>query len=187
MELPQLKELNLYNLPKIVSIFPEIVTPKLEIMIVYTMMSLKEIWSCEITSSKEEVYNTIMLKQLCIGECLSLIVLFPIPVAKRLKKLEILEVSWCLVLKSVVSDENREVGSRKFESLKSLSLYEVPELVSLCDHVNAMELPQLVKLDLFQLPNIVTIFPKVITPKERMNYLRIGKSKRLILCQVKIY
>ncbi|KAM0058470.1 putative P-loop containing nucleoside triphosphate hydrolase, leucine-rich repeat domain superfamily [Helianthus debilis subsp. tardiflorus] len=100
------------------------------------------------------------LKELSISNCEGLTYLFTISMAKGLTKLEKLLVKSCSALQSVVNGENSEAGVVTFHKLKFLSLHNLPNLVSLCAHVNVTELPQLMKLHLHGLPNYTTIFPK---------------------------
>ncbi|KAL8245982.1 hypothetical protein R6Q59_007198 [Mikania micrantha] len=73
------------------------------------------------------------LKFLHVFECKELTHLFTIPMANALKKLKSLKVSSCHLLKSIVS---------------------------LCDGVNVMVLPELVELELDDLPNFTSIILK---------------------------
>ncbi|KAI7747562.1 hypothetical protein M8C21_012074 [Ambrosia artemisiifolia] len=74
-----------------------------------------------------------MLKVLCVFKCVDLTHLFTIPTANGLKQLRSLKVSSCPVLKSLVSSSDR---------------------------LNLMELPQLVELELNDLPDFTSIFPE---------------------------
>ncbi|KAM0058474.1 putative P-loop containing nucleoside triphosphate hydrolase, leucine-rich repeat domain superfamily [Helianthus debilis subsp. tardiflorus] len=100
------------------------------------------------------------LKELSIINSEGLAYLFTISMANGLRKLEKLLISACSVLQYVVNGENSEAGVVTFHKLKFLSLYNLPNLVSLCAHVNVTELPQLMELYLDGLPNHTIIFPK---------------------------
>ncbi|KAJ0429150.1 putative P-loop containing nucleoside triphosphate hydrolase, leucine-rich repeat domain superfamily [Helianthus annuus] len=100
------------------------------------------------------------LKELSISNCEGLAYLFTISMANGLRKLEKLFITSCSALQSVVNGENSEAGVVTFHKLKFLSLRNLPNLVSLCAHVNVTELPQLMELHLDELPNCTSIFPK---------------------------
>ncbi|KAF5770847.1 putative P-loop containing nucleoside triphosphate hydrolase, leucine-rich repeat domain superfamily [Helianthus annuus] len=102
------------------------------------------------------------LKDLVISDCPKLKYLFPVYVASGLRKLERLEVSSCADLEALVHGDGREINSEseliKFELLKFLSLENLPKLVCmfLIDH--AVDLPQLVELEVDGLPNFTSIY-----------------------------
>ncbi|KAJ0658371.1 putative leucine-rich repeat domain superfamily [Helianthus annuus] len=103
------------------------------------------------------------LIELEISNCVKLIYLFPTSVASGLKKLERLRVWSCSVLKALVKDDGREIHSAgemiKFEKLKFLSLSGLPKLEILFSIENVVDLPQLVKLEVDELPNFTSIYP----------------------------
>ncbi|KAL9999148.1 putative P-loop containing nucleoside triphosphate hydrolase, leucine-rich repeat domain superfamily [Helianthus debilis subsp. tardiflorus] len=102
------------------------------------------------------------LKDLVISNCPKLIYLFPVYVASGLRKLERLKVSSCVVMEALVHGDGSEINSEseliKFEQLKFLSLENLPKLVCmfLIDH--AVDLPQLVELEVDRLPNFTCIY-----------------------------
>ncbi|KAI3745841.1 hypothetical protein L6452_08252 [Arctium lappa] len=105
---------------------------------------------------RSSFYN---LRVLEICECDNLRYLFTVYVANGLMKLERLRVLSCPVLETLVDGERGELGVIKFQSLKFLSLGNLPELLSLCNVVNVIELPQLEELILYNLPNFTSIYP----------------------------
>ncbi|KAI7728779.1 hypothetical protein M8C21_031624, partial [Ambrosia artemisiifolia] len=98
------------------------------------------------------------LTSLHISQCLSLEFLFTINVAEGLRNLEVLTIKECPVLKLVVHGENSEIVATSFQKLRTLTLHNLQEMVSLCDCINAIELPQLAELDLGKLPKVTSIF-----------------------------
>ncbi|KAJ0705033.1 putative P-loop containing nucleoside triphosphate hydrolase, leucine-rich repeat domain superfamily [Helianthus annuus] len=102
------------------------------------------------------------LKDLVISGCPKLKYLFPVYVASGLRKLERLKVSSCSVLEALVHGDGSEINSEseliKFELLNFLSLRNLPKLVCmfLIDH--AVDLPQLVELEVDGLPNFTSIY-----------------------------
>ncbi|KAI3745593.1 hypothetical protein L6452_07994 [Arctium lappa] len=98
------------------------------------------------------------LRVLTICKCADLKYLFTIHVANGLTKLERLTVSYCPILETLVDCKNGGVGAIKFQALKFLSLGHLPKLMSLCNDVNAFELPQLEELILDNLPNFTNIY-----------------------------
>ncbi|KAK9062822.1 hypothetical protein SSX86_020012 [Deinandra increscens subsp. villosa] len=87
----------------------------------------------DITMSPSQESTFCNLKVLHVFDCPDLTHMFTIPMANSLNQLESLKVSSCHVLKS---------------------------LVSWCDGVNILELPQLVELELCDLPNFTSIILK---------------------------
>ncbi|KAI3745583.1 hypothetical protein L6452_07983 [Arctium lappa] len=105
---------------------------------------------------RSSFYN---LRVLTICKCANLKYLFTVCVANSLKKLERLTISFCPVLETLVDEDNNGVGVIKFQALKFLSFGHLPKLMSLCNVVNAIELPQLEELILDSLPNFSSIYP----------------------------
>ncbi|KAJ9551264.1 hypothetical protein OSB04_015309 [Centaurea solstitialis] len=100
------------------------------------------------------------LRVLDIVKCANLTYLFTARVANGLKNLEQLKVSSCPVLVTIVDGESSGVEAIKFQALKFLSLHKLPKLTSLCNVVNVIELPQLMELQLDDLPKFTSIYPK---------------------------
>lgn len=98
------------------------------------------------------------LRVLDVFNCQDLTFLFKFPVANGLKKLEHLTISKCPVPKVLVC-ENSGVEVIKFQKLKVVSLSRLPNLISLCESENVIELPQMVELMLSGLPNLTGIYP----------------------------
>ncbi|KAI3745584.1 hypothetical protein L6452_07984 [Arctium lappa] len=105
---------------------------------------------------RSSFYN---LRVLTICKCANLRYLFTVCVANSLKMLERLTISFCPVLETLVDEDNNGVGVIKFQALKFLSFGHLPKLMSLCNVVNAIELPQLEELILDSLPNFSSIYP----------------------------
>ncbi|KAI3745599.1 hypothetical protein L6452_08000 [Arctium lappa] len=99
------------------------------------------------------------LRVLDICKCVDLRYLFTVGVANGLKKLERLTISSCPVLETVVDGNKGGIGVIKFQALKFLSLGKLPELKSLCNAVDVIELPQLKELELNGLPKFTSIYP----------------------------
>nr|KAJ0220422.1 hypothetical protein LSAT_V11C200051130 [Lactuca sativa] len=100
------------------------------------------------------------LRILIVSECAELKYLFTLSVAKVLSNLEHLEVFDCLVMKELIHTEDRGEETITFPKLKVLSLSELLELLGLCQNVNIIALPQIVKLRIGGIPNITSIFSK---------------------------
>ncbi|KAJ9552060.1 hypothetical protein OSB04_016105 [Centaurea solstitialis] len=100
------------------------------------------------------------LRVLDIVKCTKLTYLFTAHVANGLKNLEQLNVSSCPVLVTIIDGESSRAEAIKFQALKFLSLSKLPKLTSLCNVVNVIELPQLMELQLDDLPKFTSIYPK---------------------------
>ncbi|KAJ9541950.1 hypothetical protein OSB04_028456 [Centaurea solstitialis] len=98
------------------------------------------------------------LRVLNIGNCVNLRYLFTTNVANGLTKLEYLKVFKCPFLDTLVDNKNGGVEPIKLPALKFLSLDYLPKLMSFCNDVNAIELPQLEELILESLPNFTSIY-----------------------------
>ncbi|KAI3745659.1 hypothetical protein L6452_08062 [Arctium lappa] len=105
---------------------------------------------------RSSFYN---IRVLDICKCDNLRYLFTVCVANDLLKLERLTILECPVLETLVDGEKGELGVIKFQALKFLSLGKLPKLMSLCNVVDAIELPQLEELILDGLPNFTSINP----------------------------
>ena len=105
---------------------------------------------------RSSFYN---LRVLEICKCEKLKYLFTVWMANGLTKFKRLTVLSCPILKMLVNGETGEFGVLKFQTLKFLSLGELPELMSLCNVVNAIEFPQLEELILRSHPNFTSIYP----------------------------
>ncbi|KAJ0762622.1 putative P-loop containing nucleoside triphosphate hydrolase, leucine-rich repeat domain superfamily [Helianthus annuus] len=124
------------------------------------------------------------LIELEVSNSRNLIYLFPMSVARGLKKLERLSVLSCSFLKALVKDDRREINSVgemiKFEKLKFLSLKKLPELEILFSIENVVELPQLVELEVEGLPNFTSIYPDKDNSCALLNsQVRISKLEEL--------
>ncbi|KAM0013758.1 putative P-loop containing nucleoside triphosphate hydrolase, leucine-rich repeat domain superfamily [Helianthus debilis subsp. tardiflorus] len=103
------------------------------------------------------------LRDFRVHDCDKLKYLFPIQVTRGLRKLERLTIRLCSVLEAVVHDYNGEINGKGemiiFEELKYLSLINLPKLVRLFPVDSVVELPQLVELEVDDLPRITSIYP----------------------------
>ncbi|KAJ9541939.1 hypothetical protein OSB04_028445 [Centaurea solstitialis] len=98
------------------------------------------------------------LRVLHICECVNLTSLFTVDMANGLIKLEYLKITNCHFLKTLVDSENGGVEAIKFQALKFLILGHLPNLMSLCNDVNEIELPRLEELILERLPSFTSIY-----------------------------
>ncbi|KAJ0693095.1 putative AAA+ ATPase domain, P-loop containing nucleoside triphosphate hydrolase [Helianthus annuus] len=136
------------------------------------------------------------LKFLHVSYCKELTYLFTVAMASGLKKLERLEISDCPVLRTLVG-EDCTVGVIRFPKLNYLSLVYLPSMVSLCETV--IELPEMVELNLDDLPNFTSIYPdkgnpcaiesllnkKVVIPKlEKLSIFRMENLKQIWPCEI---
>ncbi|KAJ9541990.1 hypothetical protein OSB04_028496 [Centaurea solstitialis] len=99
------------------------------------------------------------LRVLDIVKCANLTYLFTAHVANGLKNLAKLKVSSCPVLVTIVDGDSSGAEAIKFQALKFLTLSKLPKLTSLCNVVNVIELPQLMELQLDDLPKFTSIYP----------------------------
>ncbi|KAJ0715615.1 putative leucine-rich repeat domain superfamily [Helianthus annuus] len=103
------------------------------------------------------------LRDFHVYDCDKLKYLFPTHVTRGLRKLERLIISSCSVLEALVHDYNGEINGKGemiiFEELKYLSLNGLPKLVRLFPVDSVVELPQLVELEVYELPCITSIYP----------------------------
>ncbi|MFS7916209.1 putative P-loop containing nucleoside triphosphate hydrolase, leucine-rich repeat domain superfamily [Helianthus anomalus] len=103
------------------------------------------------------------LREFHVYGCDKLEYLFPTHVTRGLRKLESLRIRSCSVLEAVVHDYNGEINGKGemiiLEELKYLSLEYLPKLVRLFPVDSVVELPQLVELEVYELPSITSIYP----------------------------
>ncbi|KAI3745684.1 hypothetical protein L6452_08088 [Arctium lappa] len=124
------------------------------------------------------------LRVLKIVKCVDLRYLFSIRVANGLTKLERLTVSSCPILETLLDSENSGIKAIKFQALKFLSLGGLPKLMSFCNDVNAIELPQLEELILESLTNFTSMQPFldkkiVITQLKKMKICKMENLKEI--------
>nr|GEU74255.1 hypothetical protein [Tanacetum cinerariifolium] len=103
------------------------------------------------------------LRFLVVSECAELKYLFTPSVATNLSKLEYLKISGCATMVAVIHTENNGSDIIKFLNLKCLHLDKLPKLLCFCNNANVIELPQLVKLKLENLPHLTNIYPSSAT------------------------
>ncbi|KAD7477339.1 hypothetical protein E3N88_00475 [Mikania micrantha] len=139
MELPQLLELKLDDLPNFTSIIlkndisttqspllnKEVVIPNLSKLIVNGLKKLKQIWACDLTSGEED--NVSLLKVIEINDCNSLVNLFPSNPMRLLTHLEELKVNRCCSIEVIF---NIDLGKIKqhISNLKSIKVDQLEEL-----------------------------------------------------------
>ncbi|KAF5819991.1 putative P-loop containing nucleoside triphosphate hydrolase, leucine-rich repeat domain superfamily [Helianthus annuus] len=103
------------------------------------------------------------LRDFHVDGCGNLKYLFPTHVTRGLRKLERLTIRSCSVLEAVVHDYNGEINGKGemiiFEELKYLYLDGLPKLVRLFPVDSVVELPQLVELEVDDLPSITSVYP----------------------------
>ncbi|KAM0024914.1 putative P-loop containing nucleoside triphosphate hydrolase, leucine-rich repeat domain superfamily [Helianthus debilis subsp. tardiflorus] len=113
VELPQLVELSVDDLPCITSIYPDnkntselqqalfnsqVRTLELKKVVIQRMGNLERIWP---SSSEEEFDNIPMLRDIKVEECDKLVNLFPTNPMRLLKHLEEITVKWCSSLREI--------------------------------------------------------------------------------------
>ncbi|KAD7477465.1 hypothetical protein E3N88_00601 [Mikania micrantha] len=139
MVLPQLVELNLYDLPNFTSIIlendisvtqppllnKEVMIPNLSRLKINGLKKLKQIWACDFTSGEED--NVSMLKVIEVNDCNSLVNLFPCNPMQLLAHLEELQVSNCCSIEVVF---NIDLGKIKkhISNLRSIRVSQLGEL-----------------------------------------------------------
>ncbi|KAI3724603.1 hypothetical protein L2E82_36386 [Cichorium intybus] len=99
------------------------------------------------------------LRVLVVSECAELRYLFTLGVANTLSKLEHLEVKSCNNMEELVHSRSSGEERVTFPKLKFLSLCGLLKLLGLCCNVNIIELPQLVELQLRDIPGFTSIYP----------------------------
>ncbi|KAI7752887.1 hypothetical protein M8C21_000046 [Ambrosia artemisiifolia] len=123
------------------------------------MIRLEDI--CSFHPSDRSTFSC--LSDLEVSKCENVKYLFTISMATGLKKLEKLKISSCNNLEALVHDYGSEINSGfemiKFGDLKLMSLKGLPKLISLFLVENVVELPQLIKLEVEELPNFTSIYP----------------------------
>ncbi|KAD1943839.1 hypothetical protein E3N88_42114 [Mikania micrantha] len=139
MELPQLVELKLDDLPNFTSFIldndisttqppllnKEVVIPNLSNLIVNGLKKLKKIWACDFTGGEED--NVSMLKKIDVNNCNSLVNLFPCNPMRLLTHLEELKVSMCCSIEVIF---NIHLGKIKqhMSNLRSIEVSNLNEL-----------------------------------------------------------
>ncbi|KAL8245962.1 hypothetical protein R6Q59_007178 [Mikania micrantha] len=142
MELPQLTELTLYDLPNFTSIIlnndivatqppllnKEVMIPNLSKLIINGLKKLKQIWACDFTSDEED--NVSMLKKIYVIDCISLMNLFPCNPMRLLTHLEELEVIGCCSIEVIFNIDLGKIkqGISNTSNLRSIKVDELEEL-----------------------------------------------------------
>ncbi|KAD7477044.1 hypothetical protein R6Q59_006873 [Mikania micrantha] len=148
VELPQLHQLFLYDLPNFTSIYPvnnnsnicslfdsQVKFVKLEKLRIHKMKKLKQIWDSEFGSSEEEEVNNIsMLRIIEVWECDSLVNLFPSNPMRLLTHLERLHVRSCSSIKELFNIDlecNGHEGDNNISMLREIRVVGCDSLVNL--------------------------------------------------------
>ncbi|XP_057465583.1 probable disease resistance protein At5g43740 [Actinidia eriantha] len=119
---------------------------------IHYMKSLQSIWKCSI----DEGCLT-NLRNLALHTCPSLTTIFTLDLLSNLDKLEELIVEDCPKIKSLVSWEFSELKSGNFlQSLKKISLLDLPELVSISGGVRIG--PILESLIVYNCPKLESVY-----------------------------
>lgn len=128
----------------------------------------REVTEMEIPESPAQLASFGILRFLHLGECHKLESIFPLSIARGLVMLERLEISGCEMMKELVfknredqEDEIDTFSKIEFPSLKYLYLSRLRNLVSFCKAADAVVLPQLVELELTELPKLTSLFAEV--------------------------
>ncbi|XP_061366129.1 uncharacterized protein LOC133309383, partial [Gastrolobium bilobum] len=123
-----LKKLTLSNLPK-----------------------LKHVW-------KEDPHGTVSFQNLCevsIIECKILTSLFPLSIARDIKKLQDLQVTSCGVEKIISKEEgDEEIIKLEFPHLTSLQLMHLPKLKSFFNGIHSLQCKSLKTINVFNCPKL---------------------------------
>ncbi|KAL9995476.1 putative AAA+ ATPase domain, P-loop containing nucleoside triphosphate hydrolase [Helianthus debilis subsp. tardiflorus] len=143
IELPEMVQLKLHNLPNFTSIYPEshntpevqsllnkkVVTSKLKKLDISSMENLKQIWPCQVSSIQKN--NASMLKLIKVKECCNLINIFPSNPLPLVSNLEELEVSTCgsvEVLFNMDFESLHEVGEHISSALRRIEVDKLGKL-----------------------------------------------------------
>ncbi|KAK9050618.1 hypothetical protein SSX86_030412 [Deinandra increscens subsp. villosa] len=140
MELPQLVELELYDLPNFTTIIlnndisasqplltKEVVVPKLSKLTIGSMEKLEQIWDCDITSGEKD--NVSVLRVIKVDDCDGLVNLFPRNPMGLLRHLEELTVTRCWSIETLFNiDVNETLISMNTSSLRRIIVEELEEL-----------------------------------------------------------
>ncbi|KAL4579068.1 hypothetical protein LXL04_015203 [Taraxacum kok-saghyz] len=135
IELPQLVELKLANIPGVTNIYShnkletslfkeEAVLPKLEKMYITDMQNLKEIWTCEFSTTEE-----VRLKEIQVKSCDNLVNMFPSNSMSFLHNLEELNIEKCGSIEALFNIDLDCVGEfKEGNSTSKLRIIQVKEL-----------------------------------------------------------
>ncbi|KAJ0844604.1 putative P-loop containing nucleoside triphosphate hydrolase, leucine-rich repeat domain superfamily [Helianthus annuus] len=143
IELPEMVQLKLHNLPNFTSIYPEshntaevqsllnkkVVTSKLNKLDISSMENLKQIWPCQVSSIQKN--NASMLKLIKVKECCNLINIFPsnpLPLVSNLEELEVSECGSVEMLFNMDFESLHEVGEYGSSALRRIKVDELGKL-----------------------------------------------------------
>nr|AAC02203.1 resistance protein candidate [Lactuca sativa] len=122
---------------------------------------MNDLEDIEVKSSSQLLQSSSFnnLRVLVVSKCAELKHFFTPGVANTLKKLEHLEVYKCDNMEELIRSRGSEEETITFPKLKFLSLCGLPKLSGLCDNVKIIELPQLMELELDDIPGFTSIYP----------------------------
>ncbi|KAG8660987.1 disease resistance protein RPS2 isoform X2 [Manihot esculenta] len=116
-----------------------------EVISLVSLPNLKHVWfkiPPEITAFQN-------LRNLIVQDCDNLINLFSICSAKLVGKLQLIEIRRCKRMEEIIGKEDEEINMQKivFPQLRSLTLKDLPNLISFCNTTYALEFPFLETLE----------------------------------------
>uniref|UniRef100_A0A7N2M1I3 NB-ARC domain-containing protein n=1 Tax=Quercus lobata TaxID=97700 RepID=A0A7N2M1I3_QUELO len=139
--LNQLRELDLYFLPK-----------------------LMHIWK----KGLEWIFGFRNLRLLKVSGCDSLTYLFSPSIAKVLVMLEKIKVRYCEKIEEILAKAGKEEKEKDvlFDKVNSIKLSNLPNLKGFCSETNALEWPSLEEITVMECPSLSTFIPSNLnTPK----------------------
>ncbi|KAH7844304.1 hypothetical protein Vadar_026625 [Vaccinium darrowii] len=181
VEFPRLECAGLYDLPNLVSFFPnvnttslakstdhyhnpmqpqplfneKVVVPSLEYLELSGLENVSDLWSSELPTA-----SFTKLKELKVRYCGSLRNMFHPSMAGGLLNLQNLFISDCSILEAVVGKEEQVGGHGRqkektlFPKLGKLQLGRLPNLRRFCHFTHPLEIPLLSKVDILDCPNM---------------------------------
>ncbi|MFS8006183.1 putative P-loop containing nucleoside triphosphate hydrolase, leucine-rich repeat domain superfamily [Helianthus anomalus] len=117
------------------------------------------------------------LSVLHVCNCTKLTYLFTVAVASGLVNLEQLRIFECPIMRTLVGEDLTH-GVIRFPKLNSMSLVDLPSMVSLCGTV--LELPEMVELSFHGLPNFTNIYPDNSNPYDIQSLL----NKKVVILKL---
>ncbi|XP_028118501.1 probable disease resistance protein At4g27220 [Camellia sinensis] len=199
IEFTQLKILQLYDLPILVSFFPKVIAtlatsteclqnvkqtlfnekvafPSLEELKLHGFQSMNEIWCNQLQTDS---FNKLI--KLYVSNCGSLKNLFSLFMARYLVHLKELVIRKCLMMEEVVAkeeDKEGRINRTPLPKLEYLKLKDLPELKSFCHVTHVWELPLVENITVLNCPEMKTFSPGVIcTPKLQRVFVQEGRVK----------
>ncbi|MED6125072.1 hypothetical protein PIB30_065080 [Stylosanthes scabra] len=151
---------------------------QLKTLTLRALSNLKSVWQQD---KPEILFGFRNLQQVAIFGCHKLTSVFPAALAGDLKKLQELDISYCVGLKEIVGKEEEAVeGLDKFvfPHLTTLALSDLPQLTDFKSGNFTLECPALKQLQLF--PNPQQKYPEGIS-KSKVKELRLNPNHSLAL------